>query len=381
MHVAIDGRPVADRFPGIGRYVYNLIAALLRQPQPPLLSVLYDPAQPSTRFDLPALARQHPALRLLPVSAGIARGAWGASRSVRGSGADLQHSTFYLHQLAGGRPNALTLYDAIPLTQPQAMPSLLGRLAYRATVQLALRRAGIMLAISNVAARDISRCLGVPAERFVVTPLAADTHFRPISNHKMIEEWRRKAGLPPRFALYVGTNKPHKNLLRLVQAWQLIDERWPAQAGDLPKLVIAGMEDPRYPQARHAAGLDDPIIFLGVVPEDQMPLLYNAAELFVFPSLLRGFRPAAARGDGVRRAGGLLEPFGAARVAGAAAALFDPEDVEEMASVIGGSYATRRSEPTGRSSPWSGGELLVGPHGRADPGRLPLACSRSVTHE
>jgi alpha-1,3-rhamnosyl/mannosyltransferase len=90
--------------------------------------------------------------------------------------------------------------------------------------------------------------------------------------------------------LYVGSNKPHKNLASLVQAWGGLARDQLAGA-DL-RLIIAGREDPRYTSARVLAGqlrLDASVRFMPDVPDADLPALLGGAECFVFPSYQEGF--------------------------------------------------------------------------------------------
>lgn len=84
--------------------------------------------------------------------------------------------------------------------------------------------------------------------------------------------------------LYMGINKPHKNLVFLLEVFSELKTE--------VKLVLAGKEDPRYPEARRKAerlNLGESVVFLGEVADNDLPMLYNGAELFVFPSLHEGF--------------------------------------------------------------------------------------------
>ena len=336
MRVAIDGRAIQDHFPGIGRYVYNLTRALARLPERPDLTLLYDPTRWSSRFALGALA----GVELLP--APYTPFDWRSQRAIprrlRAADVDLYHSPYYLMPYWSGRPTVVTLYDTIPLIYPQYLPSGAARRAYRWLNLLAGRRARRILAISASAAGDIARHLHIPAGRIVVTPLAADERFRPLPDRAAVDAWRRAAGLPSIYVLYLGINKPHKNLVTLIRAWKLALERGLEAAGDSPALVLAGREDPRYPQTRRAAleaGAGSRIIFLGDVAEDDLPWLYNAATLFVYPSVYEGFGlpvlEAMACGTPVACSNTSSLP----EVAGDAALLVEPLDIEGWAAALG----------------------------------------------
>ncbi len=141
--------------------------------------------------------------------------------------------------------------------------------------------------------------------------------------------------LPRDYLLYLGSNKPHKNLVRLVEAWRIVVASG-VQAADVP-LVIAGAWDARYPEARQRVdtlGLADRVLFLGPVADADLPALYAGARAFVFPSLYEGFGlpvlEAMACGAPVICADGSSLP----EVAGEAALLVDARDVEALATAI-----------------------------------------------
>jgi len=159
---------------------------------------------------------------------------------------------------------------------------------------------------------------------------AAGPRFKP-ADPSASDELRHRLGLPDHYALYVGINKPHKNLPRLVEAFARITHHVSRFT-----LVIAGHEDPRYPQARERAaalGLDS-VMFLGAVAEEDLPALYSGADLFVFPSLYEGFGlpviEAMACGTPVACSNVSSLP----EVAGDAALLFDPHTPESIAAAI-----------------------------------------------
>jgi alpha-1,3-rhamnosyl/mannosyltransferase len=149
---------------------------------------------------------------------------------------------------------------------------------------------------------------------------------------------RARYDLPERYLLYLGSNKPHKNLERLVEAWALLQPQ-PAA------LVIAGSWDSRYPEARQRAaalsrspaplaGLERQLLWLGPVPEADLPALYSGALLFVFPSLYEGFGlpvlEAMACGTPVACSNTSSLP----EVAGDAALLANPLDTQELARAM-----------------------------------------------
>ncbi len=323
MHIVIDARTVTPHFPGIGRYVSNLLRAL-----PPIMA----PGEEITVLvhpDTPTDGKATIRVRGGPFSL---RQQWEVPRALRRLRADIYHSTYFLMPYRPGVPTVLTVYDLIPILHPEAV-SRQARWLFPHLLRLALRAAQRVIAISTTTRGDLCRVTGVPENRVDVVPLAPDPRFTP-QPEPVVAHLREQMGLPPRYALYVGSNKPHKNLVRLIEAWDLIS-RMPEAAGWT--LLIAGAWDPRYPEARQRAralGSQDRVRFLGPVDEADLPALYGGAGLFVFPSLYEGFGlpvlEAMACGAPVVCSDRASLP----EVAGEAALLVDPTDVEALAEAI-----------------------------------------------
>ncbi len=325
----LDARTATAHFPGIGRYVANLARAMapLLAPEERLI-LLRDPTR-SSPWDLSALAGERVRVVDVPLSPFSLRQQWAVPRLLGRLGADLYHSPYYLMPYRPGVPTVLTVHDLIPLLFPR-QSTFQARLLFRWTTARALRAARHIVAVSEATRRDLTRHFHVPGDRVSVIPEAPDPAFYPRSPAE-VEAVRRQYGLPDSFVLYVGSNKPHKNLTRLVEAWARSTEY-----GTRNTLVIAGVWDPRYPQPRLLAerlGLQT-VRWLGPVPEADLPALYSAATLFVFPSLYEGFGlpvlEAMACGVPVVCSNTSSLP----EVAGDAALLADPTDTGALAAAI-----------------------------------------------
>jgi glycosyltransferase involved in cell wall biosynthesis len=293
MHYAIDGRVISRHYPGIGRATYQLATALADGWPADVLSLVVTPGQDGAPHDLAALA-ERPNVRLVPVAARVSglETQWRVPALLRHIRPDVWHATYWLTAYPYRGPTALSIYDLIGLRVPGSLPR--GRAwALRLALLLAVRRARILVTLSEWSRRDLCQLLGVPASRVAVTPLGVDERFRPASGEQALGA-RRRLGLPERFVLYVGSNKPHKNLPFLVEAWADMMRRHPASTdwtqGSV-ELVAAGPWDPRYPRARAlaAAAPGAGVRFLGPVADDDLPAVYAAATVFAFPSLYEGF--------------------------------------------------------------------------------------------
>jgi len=325
--IVLDARTTTDHFPGIGRYVVNLASALQHIAPDLDLTLLRDPSAAAQRLTLPDLPTLDCATSPFALSQ-----QWRVRSILRRSHAALYHSAYYLMPYVPGVPSLVTCYDLIPLIYPQYFTAT-QRLIFRTAHGLALRAAHVTLAISEATKSDLVRLFHIDPQRIVVTPLAADAHFQPPSR-AAIDRVRQQHALPARYMLYFGSNKPHKNVPRLIEAFA---KSGISDQGSGIELVIGGHWDERYPEAKHAAarlGLQDVVRFIGPVKDADLPALYGGAELFVFPSEYEGFGlpvlEAMACGAPVVCGDRSSLP----EVAGDAALLCDPRDMNSVARAI-----------------------------------------------
>jgi alpha-1,3-rhamnosyl/mannosyltransferase len=318
-HFVLDARTASPHFPGIGRYVGNLGRAMGPLLGPgERLTVLEDP-----RYHVGA----GPEVARVPVSESPFSVAQQSKmpRLLKRLGADLYHSAYLMMPYRPGVPTVLTVYDLIPLLLP-AQSTRRAALFFRAALRLALHTAGQIIVISDATRRDLLAHFDVSPERVTVIPLAADPAFAPPSE-QAVAEVRRRYALPERYVLYLGSDKPHKNLAGLTDAWARI-AKWPEVAG--ASLVIAGAGEARAAER----GSDARIRWLGPAPEADLPALYGGATFFVFPSLYEGFGlpvlEAMACGTPVVCSDGSSLP----EVAGDAAVLVDARDPAALGEAI-----------------------------------------------
>jgi glycosyltransferase involved in cell wall biosynthesis len=202
----------------------------------------------------------------------------------------------------------------------------------RTAVPWSLRRARHLIAISEFTKREIIDLFQLPPERISVTHLAARPAFRILANPAALAGVRAKYGLRDPFILCVGTVEPRKNLTRVVEAFARVRQ------GGLPHvLVLAGQT---YFAAKDIMAtinrlhLEPYVTLVGYVPDEDLPALYNSADLFVYPSLYEGFGipvlEAMACGTPVVASNATSIP----EVAGTAALLVDPRDVTALADAM-----------------------------------------------
>lgn len=324
----LDARTAVSHFPGIGRYVSNLAHALVPLLNPDEhLTLLRDSRQPS-RWQLPPESEKVTWIKTAVSPFSLTQQTQ-IPRLLRN--ATLYHSPYYLMPYRPGVPTILTVYDLIPQRYP-AYVSAKARLLTHLTTKLALRTADHIIAISEATRQDFITAYHVNADRITAVPLAPAPTFQPQSPAS-VQTIKQTYNLPNRYILYLGINKPHKNLANLIRAWKSVTQQVP----NPPILVIAGAWDKRYPETKQLAAeldLTDAITFLGPVPDEDLPSLYAGADLFVFPSLYEGFGlpiiEAMACGTAVACANASSLP----EVGGNAAVYFDPHDTNDMVQTI-----------------------------------------------
>lgn len=330
--VILDARTITAHFPGIGRYTYELARHLPAAAPDWQFIFAINPAQRTeTRFDVPALAQPAHA-RLHEVTPGIFSWQEQLALPRQLTPANLVHFPYYIRPYLVPRPTLTTVYDIISHLYPAYLPSPWHRAIFEFTTRLTLARSRHILTLSVSAADDLQRVYGVDPRRITVTPAAADPRFRPIPPDD-VAALRQRLNLSPTYVLFVGSNKPHKNLPTLIHAWSHLKSTLQP-----PTLLLAGREDPRYTGIRQAimeAGLGEDVRVLGAVAETDLPALYSGAALFVLPSLYEGFGlpllEAMACGTAVACSKTSSLPEVVGREAGL---LFDPTDAHAMAAVI-----------------------------------------------
>ncbi len=195
-------------------------------------------------------------------------------------------------------------------------------------------RATAVLADSETTKSDLVRSYGAAPDKIHVVYLGRDVGLTRVIDPLRLDEMRARYGLGRQYLLYVGTIQPRKNLERLVHAFERICGL--PDLADL-QLVLAGKQGWLYETLFHQvarAGLQGRVIFPGYVADEDLGALLSGAEAFVFPSLYEGF------GIPVLEAGGCGVPVitsntsSLPEVAGDAALLVDPLDVDAIADAM-----------------------------------------------
>jgi glycosyltransferase involved in cell wall biosynthesis len=285
MHIGLNAHLLSGqagyRSAGIHGYIYNLLAHLPEAAPDGWRFAAMVGAENRHHYDGMTMRRSR-----LNTESPLARILWEQLAQPWELGEfDLYHALAFVAPLVLPRPAVVTVYDLSFIHYPQALPAS-RRLYLRWFTALSCRRARRVIAISHSTAHDVAQTLNIPLGQIDVAACGYDTErFKPLPAED-IEAFRRREGLPGRFWLFLGTLEPRKNLITLIDAYARLSpsERLP--------LILAGGEGwdyaPIYERiARY--NLTDEIRLPGFIPAEALPLWYNSAEVFVFPSVFEGF--------------------------------------------------------------------------------------------
>jgi glycosyltransferase involved in cell wall biosynthesis len=208
-------------------------------------------------------------------------------------------------------------------------------LQLRWTVSRTVRRAAKVLTGCEFSKRAILRAYGDLDERKVtVAPYAAAPEFRPLSREAAQNAAVKRFSLSGPFILNVGDLHPRKNQIGLIKAFARLVRAYPQIKHTL---ALAGKDTwfaGRVRDAANESGVADRIRFLGFVTDDDLLRLYNACDLFVFPSYYEGFGLPALEAMACGRAVVCSSASALPEVVDGAAILADPASMEEMARAM-----------------------------------------------
>lgn len=331
MRIGIDAHFIGNQETGNETYTLNLIRSLAAvDPEPNNYSLYFTntaaaakPVVADSRFRNRLLKPGNPMLRIPVVLP------W----EVKHRPVDVLHTHYTVPPFIPSETRTILTIHDISWEYHAELYSPGDLLRLKTTVPWSARRADRILAVSHSVKSALVKLYKLEADKIVVTPLAAGPNFYPREPASCWERVRAKYGIEGRYILFVGTMTPRKNLSRVVRAVAWLHRH----RGIKEKLLIAGprtVGSGAFLSILHDLQLEKEVICTGHLNHEELPDLYSAAEVFVFPSIFEAFGlptlEAMACGTPVIASNRPAFP----EVAGDAALLVDPDDWKAIADAI-----------------------------------------------
>lgn len=336
MRIGIDARFYGSIGKGLGRYVSELIDQLEQLDQENeylifLRRANWDEYAPKNPRFTKVLAEFH----WYGLSEQVGYPLW-----LRRFRLDLMHFAHFNVPLFYRRPFVVTVHDLILLSHPTPRATTLGPLLYRLkyllyrlVIRHALKKARVILTVSEYSKNEIKKNFPFTAEKEVVV-----THEACGSTFKHLDDAADRQVLPPEmagkpFILYVGNAYPHKNLDKLIESFAAFRR----QGFTDHHLVLVGGKDYFYDRLQlesRRKNLANNVVFYGQADDRDLATLYDTASFYVFPSLCEGFGlpplEAMCRGLAVTSSDASCLP----EILDDAADYFDPRDTDSIAAAL-----------------------------------------------
>jgi len=337
MKIAIDSRAVNHNPTGIGYYIKNLVKWLYTIDSVNQYFCYLDPRYKSGLNSFPPRGVIRLDAEVGPPSSltnRISRILWERFYLP----IQLKKDTIDLYHGASGRLPLLklntsfvvTIYDLIPYRIPWNYPNVL---RFKFTLLESIQRVNKIIAISEHAKMDLVNTFHIPGEKIHVVYGGLEDRFGIMDSDLCKKYLKNTYGISREFILFVGSLEPKKNISRLIEAFSHIQK----QFGRKYFLVLIGSRDLRYEEILkniRETEMEEEVVLTGYVKDEDLPYFYNAASLFVFPSLYEGFGlpllEAMACGLPIVASNRSSIP----EVVDNAGVLFDPYNVQEMADTM-----------------------------------------------
>ena len=285
MRIGIDATALPPNPVGAGNYIIQLVRALADLEtehqftifaQQSGCQLIGDLAQDVHWVVVPNL---RPAVRLL----------WEQMRLpglVKRSALDLLHSPHYTRPAVLPCGSVVTFHDMTFFLFPE-LHTRIKRIFFSLAIRQSARHADALVAVSENTRQDAIRILGISPNRIFTIPSGISEDFHPIKDQTILNDGRLRYQLPADFILYVGLIEPRKNLPMLLKAYARLVSQI-----DPPPLVLVGRLGWMYDQVFQLVEqleLTNRVHIKGYIPAQNLPIVYNLAKLFVYPSTYEGF--------------------------------------------------------------------------------------------
>lgn len=292
MRLGFDGKRATQNYRGLGNYSRGLIEGLLEFSEEELY--LYSPPVSDDRTKKWLQQNQNPRLHLkepgniLEQSVPALWRSFSIISDLKKDKLDLYHGLS--HEVPVGikglpMKSVVTIHDLIFLRYPEFFP-FIDRMTYKRKFSYAGNNSDMVIAICEQTKRDLIEFLGVDEKKIVVHYQSCDPIFYQERADFEKKSVAKKFGIESKFILNVGAFEERKNQLKLIEAYALIANKIEHD------LVLVGSGKKYLEECKRKASelnLSSRVHFLSNVPFNDLPVLYQASELFCFPSHFEGF--------------------------------------------------------------------------------------------
>lgn len=280
MRLGVNGWRLHGQRTGVGRYLYNLV----KHWTPEMVAGRFA----EINFYTPAAMNRQDILLPEAIRERVLRSQWPMLvwenlRLAPVAGDDVLFCPSYSRPLFTRGKTVVVTHDATSQLYPSQFPRSV-RLFYNRLYGWSARHATLVITSSEAARRDIARCWGVSPEKIRVTRLAPAEVFRPLPGDPRLSEVRQRyVGSSVPFFLFVGKLSGRRNLPTLLQAFAAFKRRTSAPH----KLLLVGPETsaPHLADLSAELGIGEHLVPCPYVADEELNLVYNAAEAFVMPSI------------------------------------------------------------------------------------------------
>lgn len=288
MRIGVDCRIYSSKFTGIGRYTFELVRYYLEQNEKqgyPHEYVLFFNNPEYKEFVCPKNVKKvlvNAKHYSLPEQTVFPKKLWKEDL-------DVVHFPHFNIPFLYRRPYVVTIHDlTLTLFPGQKMNKWYHRLAYNLVIKNAVKQAKKVIAISHNTKKDIINYLHIDPNKIEVIHNWLGPEFKFIQDTEKFTSTLKKYGIKKQFLLYTGVWRNHKNITGLIKAFHILKNKYNTDF----QLVITGKPDPFYPEVKQSIkdlALESDVITPGLVSEQELIYLYNAAFIYVFPSFYEGF--------------------------------------------------------------------------------------------
>ena len=340
MRIALDGIPLLTPLTGIGKYTFELAAALKNIQEKPDVRFFYGihwatrlrhRVKDEDKQNAIKLTKNHKKNKWIPDSVKKWLKQQIAELEFTVYKPNLFHATNFVADICD-IPLVVTVHDLSFLRYPEKLPK--ERIQWLSEgLPRTLNEASHVIADSSFTKKELISLLGVNQKKIDVVHLGVTPNFNPRNNERLAARLKEYELEPDGYILSVGTIEPRKNISRLIRAYELLPDpvrsRYP-----LVIVGIRGWKDKDISNLMEKLARKGELRILGYIPDSKLPFVYAGASLFVYPSVYEGFGlpPLEAMACGVPVV--VSNKTSLPEITETAGVLIDPYDVESLSLTV-----------------------------------------------